>query len=201
MPNRTAENHVNYQERASEFSPGDYVVPFGYSKDLSGRVTAVWPAIGMVDVEFSAGNKRYPVEDLQRVDADDAGVIPPFTDSAPGGGTTVSVPGGPHEQLPRELVREAPHHASTRRVAQAFVKKSLYWSGKDRQYRATAPEVVTGHYLCPRCRAKGIESPLKPAAYKRREGVSEKLLGCGECLFLIKKSDIVNCPDNPAEAA
>jgi hypothetical protein len=191
VSDRTAENHVNYQERATEFAPGDVVVPFGVSKDLAGRVTAVWPAIGMVDVEFSTGNKRYGVEELQRLDADDAGVVPPFTNSAPGG-QMVRVPGGPVEQLPAELVREA----SDRRVAEAFVKKALYWSGKDRQYRATAAEVATGHYNCPKCKTRGITSVMKPAAYKRREGVSERLLGCGTCMFLIKKSDIINCPDN-----
>jgi len=186
VSNRTAENNVNYQERAADFSPGDLVVPFGHSKDTAGRVTAVWPAIGMVDVEFPVGNKRYPVEELQLLDADNAGVVPPFTDSTPGGGTTVSVPGGPYSPV---------RSASTRRVGEAFVRRALYWSGRDRQYSATSAEVATGQYLCPKCRAQGLEASLRPAAYKRRDGVSERLLGCGSFLFLIKKSDIVNCPD------
>lgn len=195
MGKRTAENYVNYQERASEFAPGDIVAPFGMS-DMSGRVTAVWPAIGMVDVEFPIGNKRYPVEELQRLDLDDAGVIPPHTNSAPGGQPTDSVPGGPYPQ-------EDPHHtlvpkvvttASDLRVAEAFVKRALYWNAPDRQYRATREEVESGHFLCPKCKAAGTVSKLRPAVYKRREGQSEKLLGCPDCLFLVKKQDIID-PD------
>lgn len=190
--NRFAENHVNYQERAAEFSPGDVVVPYGVSKDMSGRVTAVWPGIGMVDVEFPMGNKRYPVEDLQRVDADDAGVVPPFSNSTPGGVPVVEVSGGPVALLPKSQTREA----NAQRVAEAFVKRALYWSGADRQYSATKEEQATKVYFCPKCRAQGVESQLRHANYKRRGGVSERLLGCGICLFLIKKSDIPNCPDH-----
>jgi hypothetical protein len=150
---------------------------------MAGRVSAVFPAIGMVDVEFPHGSKRYGVEDLQRLDTD--GVpITPSTSTVPAGPGTVSVPGGPARS------------ASVERVARAFVKQSLYWAARDRQYRATKPEVVSGHYHCPKCKVQGIESVLKPAAYKRRDGQSEKLLGCGECLFLIKKSDILNDPTN-----
>lgn len=183
MLNRKAENFVNYQQRAQEFVVGDVVVPYGHSKDLAGRVTSVWPAIGMVDVEFAMGNKRYPVEDLQLIEDNNAS--PPFTDSTPGGG--VHVAATPKVQ------------AETSRVAHAFVKKSLYWNGVDRKYRATKPEADSGHYCCPKCRRRGIESILKPAVYKRREQNSEKLLGCPECLFLIKRLDISNDPTNLVE--
>lgn len=201
MALKTAENYVNYQERASEFAPGDVVVPFGYSRDMAGRVTAVWGGIGMIDVEFATGSKRFPVEELQKVDADDAGVIPPFTNSAPGGQPTVSVPGGPvpemtpHVTLIPTNVVAKDLSAGTRRVAEAFVKKALYWSGPDRQYKATAGEIESGHYQCPKCKASGTVSNLRPAVYKRVDARSEKLLGCPECLFLVKKSDIVNCDE------
>jgi hypothetical protein len=33
---------------------------------------------------------------------------------------------------------------------------------------------------------------LKRAIYKRRDGSSERLLGCPGCMFLIKDADIVN---------
>ena len=190
MGKKTAENYVNYQERATEFSVGDLVVPYGHYDALSGRVTAVWPAIGMVDVEFVSGNKRYPVEDVVRIDEENTTVLPPTTDSTPGGQPTVSVPGGP---LPQKTAREG---RMAQRVAEAYVKKALYWAAPDRQYRAPSSEVVSGRYTCPKCRARGIESFLRPAAYKRREGVSERLLGCPSCVFLIKKVDIINCPDN-----
>ena len=169
---RRADNFVNYQERATEFSVGDVVVPFGMFEGQAGRVTAVWPAIGMVDVEMSTGNKRYPVEDLQRFDKN-GNADPTHTESTAGGQPTVRVPGGPY----------AP------RVASAYAKKALYWAQKDRQYRMTQGENATGKPCCPRCEG----SPqLKRAIYKRRDGSSDRLMGCPGCMFLIKDADIVN---------
>lgn len=181
MNRKTAENYIDYQERATEFALGDLVMPVGLDESSAGRVTAVWPAIGMVDVEFTVGNKRCPVEDLIRLDPEKTKIIPPQTDSVPGGSST------------------SQRMASSSRIAEAFVKKALYWHAADRQYRATQSEAATGHYTCPKCKIRGQESVLRPAAYKRREGVSEKLLGCPECLFLVKKTDIVNCPGNVPE--
>ena len=171
---RKAMNNVNYQERAQEFSVGDVVTPFGDWDAQGGRVTAVWPAIGMVDVEFSIGNRRYPVEDLQRI-GDNGNADPPHTDSVPGGQPTVQVPGGPSES----------------RVAAAFKKRSIYWASKDRQYRMSRSEIARGCPDCPKC---GHEAPLKRAVYKRRDGSSERLMGCPSCMFLIKDSDIMTLP-------
>jgi len=80
-------------------------------------------------------------------------------------------------------------------VAEAFVKKALYWHQADRQFRASREEIATGHYKCPNCKAKGMDNTLRPAVYKRSGGISEKLLGCPSCLFLVKKADIVGHPD------
>ena len=182
---RKAENNVNWQERASEFAVGDVVVPFGMFDSQAGRVTAVWPAIGMIDVEMANGNKRYPAEDLQKMDPS-ATSVPPMTDSAPGEESgTVSVPGGPY---PATSVPETYQIKGASRVALAHVKKSLYWAERDRRYKMTRPEIQAGHANCPKCPSV----PLKQAVYKRRDGSSEKLLGCPECMFLIKDLDIVN---------
>jgi hypothetical protein len=81
-------------------------------------------------------------------------------------------------------------------VAQAFVKKSLYWAQKDRQYRMTRPEAAGESVACPKC---GPDSPLKKAIYKRRDGSSERLQGCPGCMFLIKDADIVNLGPVSAE--
>lgn len=184
MQDRVAENNVNWQERASEFAVGDVVVPFGMFDSAAGRVTAVWPAIGMVDVEMANGNKRYPAEDLQKMDPNSSSV-PPMTDSAPGEENgTVSVSGGPY---PATSVPET-YKIKANRVAQKFVKQSLYWAERDRRYRMSGPEMSAGHPNCPKC----PDSPLKTAVYKRRDGSSEKLLGCPGCMFLIKDLDIVN---------
>lgn len=197
MTARIADNYVNYQERAAEFAIGDVVVPYGHTSELAGRVSAVFPAIGIVEVEFAAGSKQYPVEDLQRF-SPDGKVLPPHTDSRPGGLPTVSVPGGPVAPFPDEVRNAAARERSADRVARAYVKRALYWGASDRQYRATAAELATGNYHCPKCKARGIESVMRPAAYKRREGQSTRLLGCGVCVFLVKPGDILNSPEAAA---
>ena len=176
MSRRRAMNNVNYQERATEFSVGDVVTPFGAFDAQTGRVTAVWPAIGMIDVEYPSGNKRYPVEDLQRFD-DQGNATPPHTDSVPGGQPTVQVPGGPYGK-------------SAARVAAAFQRKAIYWKERDRRYQMSRPELDAGCPNCPKC----PDISLKKAIYKRRDGSSEKLMGCPECMFLIKEGDILNHP-------
>ena len=158
-----AENYVNYQDRAKEFSVGDIVAPYGMLENWAGRVTAVQPGIGMVDVETPAGNKRYPAEGLQRFE--DGKATPPYTNSA------------------------AAKTASTTRVIQGHIKKALYWVGADRRYCMTKGEQAGGTPFCPRCDG---ELPLKHAIYKRLKGKSVRLLGCQQCLFLIRRDDIIN---------
>lgn len=182
--NRHATVYVDYQQRASEFSVGDQAYPLaGGSTDESqaGRVVAVYPAIGQVDIEFPWGSGRFPVEDVQRVTG--IAAIPPNPEhtTVPGGVGSTAVPGGP----------QARQAAMLDRVTHAYVKKALYWASKDRHYQATKAELDGAGYTCPKCK----ESVLRAAIYKRSEGRSERLLGCGTCLFLIKRCDIIGDPD------
>jgi len=170
--------YINYQERAKEFSVGDIVITFPMgSPDQAGRVTALYPAIGMADVQYPHGNKRLPVEGLQRTRGD-FWVQPPRVDSTLGGNpkTPVTAP-------------------SPEKVASAHLKQALYWKSLDRKYRATQSEVVSKNYSCPRCKIV----TLKKCVYKRQEGASEKLFGCPQCLFLIKRSDIEGCHLNQCD--
>jgi len=180
VSSRTA--YVDYQQRAKEFSVGAEVYPFlSGNHENCGRVQAVWPAIGMVDVEWPHGSERRPVEELALRDGDK--LIPPEVghDNVPGGAGNVGVPGGPQES----------RTASIRRVAEAHIKRALYWGSKDRKYRATRGELDSGHYACPKCK----EGRLQKAVYKRAEGQSDRLMGCPDCMFLIKRADIMGCPD------
>lgn len=164
MKNRGA-MFVDYQQRAKEFAVGDSVVSTASTPQrVYGRVIAVYPAIGMVDVEWPNGNTREPVESLMRQSLET--IAPPETENVPGG-------------------------VSSRRVAEAYVKKALYWAAPDRHYRATREECLSGKFRCPKCK----ETTLKPASYQRAGGSSEKLLGCPGCLFLIKPCDIIGHPD------
>lgn len=92
---RVADNFVNFQARALEFAVGDVVVPFGFLDSQVGRVTAVWPAIGMADVEMPTGNHRWPVEELQRFQNGVAQPPAAGMNTAPGESRTVPVSGGP----------------------------------------------------------------------------------------------------------
>lgn len=174
--------YVDYQQRAKSFAVGDLVYPFLHgNQNIIGRVVAVWPAIGMVDVEWPHGSERFPVEDLQ-IHAPGEYEPPPVEDAnVPGGEGTVSVPGGP----------------SAVRVAAAFLKKGLYWAAADRHYRASSEEVDSDSYRCPKCK----EGVLRATSYKRNGGKSERLLACPECLFLIEKCDIIGHPDYIDDAA
>jgi len=164
----------------------------GGNPAIGGTVVSVWPAIGMVDVQLPYGAVRYPVEDLV-IDSSDT--FENFTDyqadSVPGGTPTVSVPGGPdpllkdmREELTDEsLIREA----SVGRIIEAHVKKALYWDAPDRKYRMSKPEMESGVPSCPRCTGVG----LRRVIYKREDGRNEKLHCCPDCLFLIRRGDII----------
>lgn len=170
--NRTsAESH--YQQIAAELSVGDLVVPYGQGTEYSaGRIVALWPGIGMAEVQFSHGNRRYPVEDLVRLN-DKRQVDPPSGyDSVNGGLPNVPVAGGP---VPS-------------RVAHAFVKQALYWAARDRKYRPTRGESGSGSYCCPKC---GGDAALRHTTYGREDGKSVRLLACPSCLFLIREDDIL----------
>jgi len=188
MGARTATVYLDYQQRAAEFSVGDLAYPLaGGATDESqaGRVVAVYPAIGQVDIEFPWGSGRYPVEDVQRVT--DIAAKPPDAEHAntPGGAGTVGVPGGPVSKRAAMALD---------RLAHAFVKQGLDWASKNRNYRATKAELDSGKYACPKCHPHeetGDRPFLRPANYKRQEGQSHRLMGCPECLFLIKREDIL----------
>lgn len=145
------------------FSVGDLASPYGSYMNTAGRVVAVYPGIGMLDLETTRGVMRYPVEEIQKWNPDNGTIIPPSTATVPGG------------------VPTTPVTASSKRVA-------LYWAGKDRKYRMCKEEISNSKPCCPKC---GPDFPLQKTTYKRRGGKSESLLGCKGCLFLIKQDDII----------
>jgi len=186
MRDRTAANQINWQERSNDFPVGSFVYPFmSGNRDLMGRVVAVYPAIGMVDVQWPHGSERHPVEELQRY-MEENYLPPPVEHEA--------VPGGVPQTLPTEA--KGKKAASKENVAYAWVKKALfknalYWASADRKYKATGDECGSSSYTCPKCKT----SVLKKAVYKRRGGQSEHLLGCPSCLFLVKRADVIGHPD------
>lgn len=190
----------NWQARGQMFAVGQTVRLVNGGDTDEGRVIAVWPAIGMVDVQFPHTNYRIPVEDSQILNPGQDQFVAPMHETVPGGaGFAAQVSMGapqnqdlisgqePLIQLVDDVEDGIAHMAS--RVARAYVKKALYWNGRDRKYRCTKVEGAVDGFGCPK---KGCLGVLKPAVYKRVDGASVKLLGCPECMFLIKRSDIVD---------
>ena len=164
--------YVDYQRRSQAFELGMRVYPFlGGNPSRSGLVIAIFPAIGMVDVQFPHGSQRYPVEDLVvDTSGDYLNIYEDDQDTVPGGVGTVPV-------TSRAVNKQAS------RVASKYMKQAIYWYKKDRTYRQCRNEEVP---CCPKCK-----DPLGTTVYKRRGGRSEKLLVCRSCLFIIKPTDIV----------
>lgn len=198
----------NWQARGQMFAVGQTVRLVNGGDTDEGRVIAVWPAIGMVDIQWPHTNYRHPVEDLQIVNPGQADFVAPMHETVPGGaGSAAQVSMGkpqtedliskepPLVQLVQPDGDEGYKLAAVRsvdematRVAQAHVKKALYWNGRDRQYRCNRVEGATGAFGCPK---KSCDGTLKPAVYKRIDGASVKLLGCPKCMFLIRRQDIL----------
>jgi hypothetical protein len=198
----------NWQARGQEFSVGQSVQLVNGGATDVGRVVATYPGIGMCDVQFPHTSYRIPVEDLQIINPGDDPFIAPMHEDVPGGaGSEGELPvGAPASnviegEVPRvELVHEVGKTASemSHRVAQAFVKKSLYWHGRDRKYRVSREEHATGNYRCP---AKCCDGTLRRASYKMEDGRMVKLHACPSCLFMIRSADILDDHCAPAEGA
>ena len=127
---------------------------------------AVYPAIGMVDVQYPHGTKRHPVEELIEDTSGDAKVLD--RDETLYGGSGVT-------PVTTKLAK---------RVASRHVKKAIYWVERGRKYRLCKGEDPKKPN-CPRCKTQ-----MDRSIYKRRDGVSEKLFACRSCLFIIKTTDV-----------
>jgi hypothetical protein len=198
----------NWQARGQEFAVGQSVRMVNGGATDEGRVVAVWPGIGMVDVEFPHTNYRMPVESLQIVSPGEDYFVTPLHETVPGGARSLGqVPEGafaedlitaeePRVEMVHEVgpVEELRKRAS--RVVRAFVKKSLYWHARDRKYRVSREEHDNGSYHCP---IRGCEGHLRRATYKMRDGAKVKLYACPTCLFMIRASDLLTDHCEPEE--
>jgi len=193
----------NWQARAQMFAVGQTVRLIPGNDTDEGRVVAVWPGIGMIDVQWPNTNYRHPVEDLQVINPGQDQFVAPVHETVPGGAGSAAMvsqgkpqPGSLVKQEPLvQKVQEIPETKSAAqmaaRVAKAHLKKAIYWNGVDRKYRCTRAEGESGHYVCP----KKCDGVLKPTVYKRMDGTSVKLLGCPKCMFLIRRQDIIDNTD------
>jgi hypothetical protein len=201
MANRKADAG-NWQARGQEFEVGQSVRLTSNGGETEGRVLAVWPGIGMVDVQWPHTANRHPVEDLQIVNPGEDLFVAPIHEDVPGGaGTQAGVSqGAPQDNFVAEVddniekvdvvaSQTALTRSSALRVASAFVKKSLYWHARDRKYRVSRDEHATGAYVCPN---RGCGGTMRRATYKMENGCKVKLHACPDCLFIIRTADILD---------
>ena len=133
----------NWQSRGQEFAVGQAVRLVNGGETDEGRVVAVWPAIGMCDVEFPHTSYRIPVEDLQIVNPGEDTFIAPMHEIVPGGPGSAAYmsEGAPQSntidaEAPRvELVHEVndPALRMANRVANAYLKKQAWLERERRQ--------------------------------------------------------------------
>lgn len=190
----------NWQARAQEFEVGHTVALINGGETDIGRVVAVWPGIGMCDIQFPHTSSRIGVENLHIINPGDDPFVAPMHEDVPGGpGSAADVSDGapqgnviegevPRVELVHEVNKTAELDAMTGRVARTFVKKSLYWAARDRKYRVSRDEHAAGQYRCP---AKACDGHLRRANYKMEDGRTVKLHACPSCLFMIRASDIL----------
>lgn len=175
---KRADASNNWQARAQEFRIGQAVqLVIGGDE---GRVVSVFPAIGMIDIQFPNGNLRFPVEDVNIRNPEFDPFIAPKNETVPGGaGSGALTPTGNDGEA--ISIPES-------RVASRYLKKAIYWANVGRKYRCTRSEHDSGQFRCPRCE----EEFLRRTIYKREDGKSVRLLGCPSCLFLIREGDILS---------
>lgn len=221
-------SYVDYQALAAQFKVGERVRKVDpvrgreFPNFLEGRVEAVLSSIGFVDVAFPWGTDRMSPDLLMKVEGTPA-VYSDFLDSydrrksasAPPLYKVVAALFARHAGTLYETalrMREvgieemdayskmATRYASTYgddvvREAVQFAydvneKVAIYWKARGRQYVPTKQERETGVLFCPRCKCE-----MGRTVYKKRT----KLYACGECLFLIKPGDLVDCDAEPVE--
>jgi hypothetical protein len=90
---------IDYWKLVKDFSPGDIVQHLLRGEGLSpyvGRVTAVMPGIGFVDVQFPFGNERVSPEELVRVNPEFTKLLPPSLNFSYQPGLDAKVASSPH---------------------------------------------------------------------------------------------------------
>lgn len=179
MRSKKKADAINYQARAHEFHVGDIVRTFLDSADSEGRVIAVFPAIGMADIQWSSTSFRHPVEDLQIVNPGEARFVAPKHETLPGGtkkGPVSEGVGSPSTEIyttPNVEPVVVVNKNIAGKVAKAYVIKSLY------QNR----EACSGS-VCPKCR-----KALRKGSFNHL-GKTTRIAACADCLFFVRERDL-----------
>lgn len=227
---------IDYWALAKDFSVGSVVQKFmpGDSEltPYVGRVTAVMPGIGCLDVQWPFGNERVSAEEVVQVNPQFMQYLPPTLNTSyyPGLDTiptvktasgekvwrTIELPDGFHRSLAAlyhkqasalkaydvlwhqyrqaddEALRDEVHkfYLAASNLGSMLVRTKLaaYWAARDRKYRATRGELDSRNVVnCPKCK----EPTMKRATYKMEGGKRARLFACGNCMFLMKQSDVL----------
>jgi hypothetical protein len=210
----------DYQARAREFAVGEYAHPIGAGPMDIGRISEVFPGIGMVQVEFPYGSRRYPVEDVEKIHPSNSPIIPTTTENVPGGTDVPSVSAGRPSTVTPEGSSEtvsgkettgqegmttgpdggAPSATRTARTKLTAADRQIM---ADRILEAHIKKALYWHSADRNFRVnkaefesgqyacpKCKEGPMKKAIYKMRGGQRHRLYICTNCTFVIKQDNI-----------
>ena len=140
MQQRKQADEGNWQSRGQEFAVGQTVRLVNGGETDEGRVIAVWPAIGMVDIAWPHTSYRHAVETLQIINPGDDPYIAPMHENVPGGpGSEAYMSEGapmgnvidsevPRVELTHEIgdTTKMSSKQMRERVAQAYINKQAY---------------------------------------------------------------------------
>lgn len=210
-------SYVDSQALAKAFSIGDTVLFPIFTRGSNyaptiGKVTAVLPQIGFVDVETPFGSVRMAPEDLIKTTSEDASYLQDtsyssydhdkarkiasryleseFTSVCEAGYTSQAL--RITEEDAYKAVKASKPTLSPDLIEQALrvaytepaiTKTALYWRAKGRRYMPSVKEVACGTFSCPNCR-----NCLEQTHYKK----NTKLYVCRECLFTIRPGDLLS---------
>jgi hypothetical protein len=153
--------YVDYQQRAKGFQVGQRVFPFTEGKPTKAGV--------VVRVHPSIGmvDVQFPHGSV-RLPVEDLVID-----------TSKETSGSPSGES------SLPEPPEARVVDEFLNKKALYWAARDRQYKVCKNENPLKP-MCPKCKDQ-----MGKTVYKRRDGISDTLFVCHQCLFVIKPTDMI----------
>lgn len=83
-------------------------------------------------------------------------------------------------------------HNSFGLLLEQHARTATYWSSSGRQHRATRAEMEARNPNCPKC-----GTGFRKTVYKMSEGKRSQLFACPNCMFLIKRDNIVGPGGEP----
>lgn len=212
---------IDYWKLSKDFQAGDVVQWIDYARGAlspyAGRVVAVQPGLGTLDVQWPVGQERVTADEVVKVDPKLFAYLPPglSTDTTVRKASERNVlalyrdlakawKAGVGEVAAWDKVYRATGkdariavdkvYGLSSRLFTAMLKRAAYWYGENRSYRVSQAEINEGAPRCPKCR-----TVMKRTTYKMEEGKRVKLFACPKDLFLLKMDSLIGPDGEPVQ--